>query len=209
LSGEYSVSSETIKPVYLEIKELIKKFESCEISWIKRDFNMYADYLTAIALDTFRKNKKEIINKDVCLKQLKDFVLNLKPIEFKKTGFKDIDLFNPKFIRIERENENENVMFDFENNDYYARDKIKFENLKFEDYLKRVESEHGILSYHISLRSADNKRALLVFESDEVGGEEVIKKLCGLIREKGIKFILKDSGNRSLHLVIPILSNEK
>jgi len=70
LNGEYSVNSEVIKPIYLEVKELIKKFESCEINWIKRDFNMYADYLTAVALDTFRKNKKEIIDKDVCLKQI-------------------------------------------------------------------------------------------------------------------------------------------
>jgi len=80
LSGEYSVSSENIKPVYLEIKELIKKFESCEINWIKRDFNMYADYLTAIALDTFRKNKKGIIDKDICLKQLKNFVSGLNDV---------------------------------------------------------------------------------------------------------------------------------
>lgn len=121
--------------------------------------------------------------------------------------FKDIELFNPKFIRVERENEN--VVFDFENNVYVARDKEKYENLKFEDYLIRVENEKGILSYHISLRSADNKRALLVFESDEKAGEVVVLKLAGLIREKGIKFILKDSGNRSLHLVIPIMCNDK
>lgn len=121
--------------------------------------------------------------------------------------FRDIELFNPKFVRVERENDI--LIFDFENNNYVARDKEKYGALIFEDYLKKVEHEHGILSYHISLRSADNKRALLVFESDEVGGDEVIKKLCGLVREKGIKFILKDSGNRSLHLVIPILSNDK
>jgi len=121
--------------------------------------------------------------------------------------FRDIELFNPKFVRVERENDN--IVFDFENNIYVARDKEKYEGLSFEDYLKKAEHEHGVLSYHISLRSADNKRALLVFESDEVGGEEVILKLCGLIREKGIKFILKDSGNRSLHLVIPILCNDK
>lgn len=121
--------------------------------------------------------------------------------------FKDIELFNPKFVRVERENNN--VIFDFENNGYVARDKEKYGSLSFEDYLNNVEHEHGILSYHIALRSADNKRALLVFESDEIGGEEVILKLCGLVREKGIKFILKDSGNRSLHLVIPILCNDK
>ena len=121
--------------------------------------------------------------------------------------FRDVELFNPKFIRVERENNN--IIFDFENNNYVARDKEKYESLSFEDYLKKVEHDKGILSYHISLRSADNKRALLVFESDEVGGEEVILKLAGLIRDKGIKFILKDSGNRSLHLVIPILCNDK
>ena len=207
LNGEYSVSSEVIKPIYLEIKELIKKFDSCEINWIKRDLNMYADYLTAVALDKFRKNKKDIINKDICLKQLKSFVSGLSNTEFKPTGFKDINLFKPKFIRVERENDN--IVFDFENNNYVTRDKDKYENLSFEDYLKKAEHEHGVLSYHISLRSADNKRALLVFESDEVGGEEVILKLCGLVREKRIKFILKDSGNRSLHLVIPILCNDK
>jgi len=121
--------------------------------------------------------------------------------------FRDVELFNPKFVRVERENVN--VIFDFDNGDYDARTQDKFKSLKLNDYLKKIEEENGIMSYHISLRSADNKRALLVFESDEVGGEEVIKKLCGLIREKGIKFILKDSGNRSLHLVIPILCNDK
>ena len=74
LNGDYNIQSKTILPVYLEIKELIKKFDSCEIIWISRDFNSYADYLTSIALNNFRKTKKKIIEKDICLKQLKDFV---------------------------------------------------------------------------------------------------------------------------------------
>jgi hypothetical protein len=131
--------------------------------------------------------------------------------------FRDIELFNPKFVRTEREtinyetdrDYNENILFDFNGVDYLARDKERYGLLSLQDYINKVNAEKGFISYHISLRSADNKRALLVFESDEAGGEEVILKLYGLIRAKGIKFILKDSGNRSLHLVIPILSNEK
>jgi len=217
LNGEYSVSSEVIKPVYSEIKELIKKFDGYEIVWINRDLNMYADYLTACALDKFRKNKKEIIDKNVCLKQLKDFVTGLKPIEIKPTGFKDIDLFNPEFIRTEREtinyqtdtDYNENIIFDYKGGDYLARDKEKYGLLNLNEYRDTIDKQRGFISYHISLRSADNKRALLVFESDDVKGQDVIIKLAGLVKEKGIKFILKDSANRSLHLVIPVLCNDK
>ena len=128
--------------------------------------------------------------------------------------FKDIELFNPKFVRTERETTNyntgvdynENIYFDFVNGDYVARNKERYGDLTLKQYIESVEREKGFVSYHISLRSADNKRALLVFESDEVGGDEVIKKLTRLVREKGVKFILKTSGNRSLHLVIPIIA---
>jgi hypothetical protein len=134
--------------------------------------------------------------------------------EFKPTNFKDIDLFKPKFVRTEREatnydtgiDYNENIIFDFVNVCYIARDKERYGDLTLNEYLAEVAREKGFISYHIALQSSDNKRALLVFESDEVGGEKVILKLCRLVREKDIKFILKDSGNRSLHLVIPIIA---
>jgi len=137
--------------------------------------------------------------------------------------FRDIELFKPKFVRTERqcstydigidyfynpdniENE-ENIYFDFVNEEYVARNKKLYPNLTLKKYLERVNYEKGFIAYHISLRSADNKRALLVFESDKKGGDEVIKKLTRLVREKGVKFILKTSGNRSLHLVIPIIA---
>jgi len=128
--------------------------------------------------------------------------------------YKDIEKFNPKFVRTERETTNyatgvdynENIIFDFVNDEYVARNKERYGNLTLKEYLENVEREKGFVSYHIALRSADDKRALLIFESDEVGGEEVIKKLTRLVREKGVKFILKTSGNRSLHLVIPIIA---
>ena len=128
--------------------------------------------------------------------------------------FKDIELFSPKFVRTERETTNyntgvdynENIYFDFVNGDYVARNKERYGDLTLNYYLKNVEKDKGFVSYHISLRSADNKRALLIFESDEVGGDEVIKKLAKLVRDKGVKFILKTSGNRSLHLVIPTIA---
>jgi hypothetical protein len=128
--------------------------------------------------------------------------------------YKDIEKFNPKFVRTERETTNyetgidynENIIFDFDNGDYAARNKERYGNLTLKEYLDKIEREKGFVSYHISLRSADNKRALLVFESDEVGGDEIIKKLTRLVRDKGIKFILKTSGNRSLHLIIPIIA---
>ncbi len=128
--------------------------------------------------------------------------------------FRDIELFKPKFVRTERETTNyetgvdynENIIFDFVNDDYVARNKKLYGDLTLKEYLDKIEREKGFVSYHISLRSVDNKRALLVFESDKKGGDEVIKKLTRLVREKGVKFILKTSGNRSLHLVIPIIA---
>jgi hypothetical protein len=53
--------------------------------------------------------------------------------------FKDIDLFNPRFVRFERENEN--IVFDFEEGGYFARDKERYEKLCLTDYLERVEHE--------------------------------------------------------------------
>ena len=97
--------------------------------------------------------------------------------------FRDIELFNPKFVRTERETTNyqtgidynENIIFDFINNNYVARNKERYGDLTLNEYLKNVEQEKGFVSYHISLRSADNKRALLVFEIYEKGGDEIIK----------------------------------
>lgn len=131
--------------------------------------------------------------------------------------YKDIEIFEPKFVRTEREtinyetdmDYNENIIFDYVDGIYEVRNKEKYGELKLEEYLTKVKDDKGFVSYHISLRSADDNKALLVFESDEVGGEEVILKLCSLVREKGIKFILKDSGNRSMHLIIPISCSDK
>lgn len=84
LTGEYIVESPVIKPVCLTIKQLIKNFEFFSIQWISRDQNTYADYLTAVPLREYRKTAKKISNKESCLKQLQEFVLNLEQKEERK-----------------------------------------------------------------------------------------------------------------------------
>lgn len=117
---------------------------------------------------------------------------------------KDVEMFDPKFIRIERANEQQIIFDCVVGQGYYARDVEKYGILSLEKYLKTIKHEKGIIAYHISVRCSDNINAFLVFESDEDGGDEVIKKLAKLVKDKGVKFILKESGNRSLHLLIPV-----
>ena len=119
--------------------------------------------------------------------------------------FEDVKELNPQFVRIARDR-GDNIIFDFNGVEYLARDKEKYGELELDNYLTQLDDENAIYEYHISLRSADKKRALLIFESDKLGGDDVILKLTRLIRERGVKFILKSSGNRSLHLCIPIIS---
>lgn len=116
--------------------------------------------------------------------------------------------FSPAFVRIVRAR-GDIIYFDYENGEYIARDKDKYPDLELNYYLKQIEYEHGLYEYHIAVKSIDNKRVLLVFESDKKGGEEVIKKLSRLCRERGLQFILKTSGNRSLHLIIPTIARSE
>jgi hypothetical protein len=107
---------------------------------------------------------------------------------------KDIGMFNPAFIRVKLASGGM-IVFDYVDGDYRSRETGQL--------LSDVISKEEHYEYHISLKSADKERALLVFESDT--DKEVITKLAGLVREKGLKFILKDSGNRSLHLCVPVI----
>lgn len=205
LNGEYSVNNENIKPVYLEIKELVKQFDSCEFIWIKRDLNMYTDYLTAVALDGFRKSKKPIINKEICLKQLKEFIggLNKEEVSTPRrevvcatTGFKDIDTHEPKYIRSVLSS-GASIIYDRNGvGEYLSREN----NEKFNDLINSKQ----MFEHHISLLSYDGNRALLVYESDKKGGDVVINKLFGLLRDRGFDCLLKHSGSRSLQILIPI-----
>lgn len=110
------------------------------------------------------------------------------------TPLKDVNLFNPKFIRIVLPG-GYDYYFDYVDGVYVGRkDKIELT-----EFLKdKTEYEH-----HISVLSVDNKRALLVYESDI--NQDIIIRLSGIVKQKELNFILKQSGNRSLHLLIPII----
>ena len=121
--------------------------------------------------------------------------------------FKDIELFKPQFVRVARAR-GDNIVFDYVNGDYRARDKDKHRNLTFKKFVDSARKEDILFEYHISLRNVEDSKALLVFESDT--DNSVIIKLSGLVRERGLRFILKTSGSRSLHLIIAInCDNEK
>ncbi|AFH42257.1 ribonuclease HI family protein [Fervidicoccus fontis] len=50
LNGEYKIKSENLYPLFLQIKNLLNKFKDVEISWIPREENQEADFLTKKAL---------------------------------------------------------------------------------------------------------------------------------------------------------------
>lgn len=77
LNGEYAVKSEILKPIIQEIKELLNSFSSYEIRWICRDKNIYADYLTAIALQPYRKTPKKILGLEETKNKFKEIVAGI------------------------------------------------------------------------------------------------------------------------------------
>lgn len=120
----------------------------------------------------------------------------------------DIENFKPVFVRIKRA-KGDILLFDWNNGEYLARDKSKYLDLKLNILLEQLKSEQAIYEYHLSVKSVDKDRAILVYESDKKEGEAVIKKLAILLRVRGIKFILKTSGNRSLHLIVPTIARNE
>lgn len=71
----YEATAETIKPILLDIWALIEN-KKIVIKWIPREANIYADYLTAEALQEYRQTKKKIGTKKQCLAEQKDIILN-------------------------------------------------------------------------------------------------------------------------------------
>ncbi|QKQ99808.1 ribonuclease HI family protein [Metallosphaera tengchongensis] len=57
LTGEYSVKSERVKPLYSIALSLIKKFKKIELRWIPRDKNKDADRLSRIAYEMVKKGE--------------------------------------------------------------------------------------------------------------------------------------------------------
>ena len=51
LSGEYKVKSETLKPLFMECKELSKQFQSVSYEHVMREYNERADEIANLALD--------------------------------------------------------------------------------------------------------------------------------------------------------------
>lgn len=76
ISGEYQIRNENVKPCYLEVKELLKSFEEYKVNWIKRDLNIYADWLTGNALQEFRRTPKKIGLKEDALDKTQKFILS-------------------------------------------------------------------------------------------------------------------------------------
>lgn len=77
ISGEYDISAESIKSILNQVKELLKQLDY-DITWIPRELNVYSDYLTAEALQPFRKTKKKIFSKELCLSKQKQILQKLK-----------------------------------------------------------------------------------------------------------------------------------
>jgi hypothetical protein len=110
------------------------------------------------------------------------------------TGFKDIDIHKPKFIRCVLSS-GASVVYDRnETGDYISRERN-------EDFIELVKS-NVMFEHHISLLSYDEKRVLLVFESDKDDGDEVIIKLFKLLKDRGFDCFVKRSGSRSMQLFI-------
>lgn len=58
-----------------EIKQLLKLFDNYEIKWIPRELNLFADHLTAIALEPYRTSYFKRSGRDYCLEQQKKMIL--------------------------------------------------------------------------------------------------------------------------------------
>lgn len=67
--GEYN------RGIIEEVKQLLVLLDNYELKWIPRELNLFADHLTAVALEPLRKSYFKRSGREYCLEQQKKMIL--------------------------------------------------------------------------------------------------------------------------------------
>lgn len=59
--GQYAVKHENIKPLFEQVKQLIKHFEHVDLSHVRREFNKEADRLSTQAIKKFKQDDRPAV----------------------------------------------------------------------------------------------------------------------------------------------------
>ena len=98
INGVYQIENENVLSTYLEVKELLKVFEKSKVIWVSRDYNVYADWITAL-FDSYISPKilKELdvrFTEEELLKQLREILSNNPELSAEDYSVKDIKSYN-------------------------------------------------------------------------------------------------------------------